>query len=174
MIQVKRLTLMTLCLAGINCGFNSIQAQEVIENELTTIDIESKSLPTVWTLQECIEYALQNNINLRKDRITAKSTAIDQLTAKAALFPSLSFSTSQNVVNRPFQESSDYVSNGEILKSNSKTSYNGNYGLNAQWTLYNGSKRLKTIEQEKLNTNAAQLDVLASENSIEEIGRAHV
>lgn len=168
MIQVKRLTLMTLCLAGINCGFNSIQAQEVIENELTTIDIESKSLPTVWTLQECIEYALQNNINLRKDRITAKSTAIDQLTAKAALFPSLSFSTSQNVVNRPFQESSDYVSNGEILKSNSKTSYNGNYGLNAQWTLYNGSKRLKTIEQEKLNTNAAQLDVLASENSIEE------
>ena len=153
---------------GINCGFNSIQAQEVIENELTTIDIESKSLPTVWTLQECIEYALQNNINLRKDRITAKSTAIDQLTAKAALFPSLSFSTSQNVVNRPFQESSDYVSNGEILKSNSKTSYNGNYGLNAQWTLYNGSKRLKTIEQEKLNTNAPQLDVLASENSIEE------
>ena len=148
--------------------FRSIQAQEVIENELTTIDIESKSLPTVWTLQECIEYALQNNINLRKDRITAKSTAIDQLTAKAALFPSLSFSTSQNVVNRPFQESSDYVSNGEILKSNSKTSYNGNYGLNAQWTLYNGSKRLKTIEQEKLNTNAAQLDVLASENSIEE------
>jgi outer membrane protein len=90
------------------------------------------------------------------------------LTAKAALFPSLSFSTSHNVVNRPFQETSSYVSGSEILQNSGKTSYNGNYGLNAQWTLYNGGKRLNTIKQEKLNSKAAQLDVETSENSIQE------
>ena len=168
MIQVKRIATVTLCLVGIGCGFNTVRAQERVSNETPTTDTPIQTYPEVWSLQDCINYALQNNISLRKDRISAKSTAIDQLTAKAALFPSLSFSTGQNVVNRPFQESSDYVSGGEILKSNSKTSYNGNYGLNAQWTVYNGSKRLKTIEQEKLNTQAAYLDVMSSENNIEE------
>ena len=72
------------------------------------------------------------------------------------------------MVNRPYQESSSTVSGTEILRSNSKTSYNGNYGLNAQWTVYNGSKRLKTIEQEKLNNRVAELDVATSEKNIEE------
>ncbi len=41
--------------------------------------------------------------------------------------------------------------------------------LNASWTIYNGSKRLNTIKQEKLNNQAANLDVAeTSENSIQE------
>lgn len=105
----------------------------------------------------------EQNITIRKNRITAASTQIDVKTAKAALFPSLSFSTSQQVVNRPYQETSSRVSGSEIISSNSKTSYNGNYGLNASWTLYNGNKRLKTIQQEKLNNQVAELDVATSE-----------
>jgi outer membrane protein len=126
------------------------------------------ALPAEWSLQDCIDYALSNNINIKKGRVNASSTDVDLLTAKAALFPSLSFSTSHNVVNRPFQETSSYVSGSEILQNSGKTSYNGNYGLNAQWTLYNGGKRLNTIKQVKLNSKAAQLDVETSENSIQE------
>ncbi len=168
MIQVKRLTIGVCCITSLGWGYTSALAQTATSVEVYSTEATAQVYPKVWTLQDCINYALQHNITLRKDRVSAQSTAIDQLTAKAALFPSLSFSTSQNVVNRPYQESSDYVSGGEILKSNSKTSYNGNYGLNAQWTVYNGSKRLKTIEQEKLNTQAAQLDVESTANSIEE------
>lgn len=131
-------------------------------------ETSSLQLPDEWTLQNCIDYALEQNITLRKSRITAESTAVDVKTAKAALFPSLSFSTSQNMVNRPYQESSSTVSGSEIIRNNSKTSYNGTYGLNAQWTVYNGHKRLKTIEQEKLNNRAAELDVATSENEIEQ------
>lgn len=82
--------------------------------------------------------------------------------------------TSKRIINCkkydkcPYQESSSTVSGSEIIRNNSKTSYNGTYGLNAQWTIYNGSKRLKTIEQEKLNNRAAELDVATSENDIEE------
>lgn len=121
-----------------------------------------------WTMQSCINYALKQNITLRKNRINTQSTAIDVKTARAALFPSLSFSTSQNMVNRPYQETSSIVSGTEILSSSSKTSYNGNYGLNASWTIYNGKKRLNTIQQEKLNNRVAELDVATAENSIEE------
>lgn len=149
MMNVKRLTVIAFLFSGAGM-LPGISAQEM------------------WDLQSCIDYALEQNITIRKSRVTAESTQIDVKTAKAALFPSLSFSTSQQVVNRPYQEKSNMVSGNEIISSSSKTSYNGNYGLNASWTLYNGSKRLKTIKQEQLNNQVAELDVSTSENSIQE------
>ena len=145
MINVRRLTVMTFLGAGMLSG---ISAQV---SPLQVDTLKETKIPAQWDLQSCIDYAKEQNITIRKNRITAASTQIDVKTAKAALFPSLSFSTSQQVVNRPYQETSSRVSGSEIISSNSKTSYNGNYGLNASWTLYNGNKRLKTIQQEKLN-----------------------
>lgn len=150
MKNVKRGIVLSLCIA-------------------TTLGAMAQQQPDPWTMQSCIDYALKQNITLRKNRINAQSTAIDVKTARAALFPSLSFSTSQNMVNRPYQETSSIVSGSEILSSSSKTSYNGNYGLNASWTIYNGNKRLNTIQQEKLNNRMAELDVATSENNIEEM-----
>lgn len=97
-----------------------------------------------------------------------EESMIDTKMAKAALFPSLSFSTSHNVVNRPYNEQSSIIDGSNVISTSHKTNYNGNYGLNASWTLYNGSKRLNTIEQEKLNNRIAKLDVATSENSIQE------
>ena len=162
MINVRRLTVMTFLGAGMLSG---ISAQV---SPLQVDTLKETKIPAQWDLQSCIDYAKEQNITIRKNRITAASTQIDVKTAKAALFPSLSFSTSQQVVNRPYQEKSSRVSGSEIISSNSKTSYNGNYGLNASWTLYNGNKRLKTIQQEKLNNQVAELDVATSENNIQE------
>ena len=162
MINVRRLTVIAFLGAGMLPGISA-------QNSSLQVDtLNETKLPAQWDLQSCIDYALEQNITIRKNRVTAASTQIDVKTAKAALFPSLSFSTSQQVVNRPYQESSSRVSGSEIISTNSKTSYNGNYGLNASWTLYNGSKRLKTIQQEKLNNQVAELDVATSENSIQE------
>ena len=112
--------------------------------------------PEVWDLASCVDYAMEQNINIRKSRITAESSTIDVKTAKADLFPSLSFSTSHNYVNRPLNEE------GSVKKN----SYNGNYGLNASWTVFNGGKNVKTINQEKLNSRVAELNVYQSENDI--------
>lgn len=162
MINVRRLTVIAFLGAGMLPGISA-------QNSSLQVDtLNETKLPAQWDLQSCIDYALEQNITIRKNRVTAASTQIDVKTAKAALFPSLSFSTSQQVVNRPYQESSSRVRGSEIISTNSKTSYNGNYGLNASWTLYNGSKRLKTIQQEKLNNQVAELDVATSENSIQE------
>ena len=141
---------------AVHVNHNGIDAFHRIKNGSQIIII--RDLPAQWDLQFCIDYALEQNITIRKNRVTAESTQIDVKTAKAALFPSLSFSTSQQVVNRPYQETSSRVSGSEIISSNSKTSYNGNYGLNASWTIYNGSKRLKTLKQERLNNQVAELE----------------
>lgn len=145
-------------LSGISAQVSPLQVDTLKETKI----------PAQWDLQSCIDYALEQNITIRKNRVTAESTQIDVKTAKAALFPSLSFSTSQQVTNTPYQETTNRVSGSEIFSSNKKTSYDGSYGLNASWTLYNGSKRLKTIQQEQLNNQVAQLDVATSENTIRE------
>ena len=80
------------------------------------------TVPDVWTLEDCIRYAVQNNITIRQSRLNTESSAIDIIASKGELFPSLSFSTSQSVINRPYQENSTTVSGTEILTSNNSTS----------------------------------------------------
>lgn len=121
-----------------------------------------------WTLQECINYALEKNIQLQQNKISLQESEIDIKDARASLFPSLSFSTGHNVVNRPYQEQSNTVSGTEIISSDEKTTYNGNYSLNAQWTLWNGGQRLNNLKQQKTNRDIARLTVSETENTLQE------
>ena len=80
--------------------------------------------PNQWSLKDCIQYALDKNIQLQQDKISLQESEEDVRSAKAALFPSLSFNTGQSIVNRPFQEQSAMVNGTEIIESNNKTTYN--------------------------------------------------
>ena len=128
----------------------------------------TQTLPAQWNLQACIDYALQQNITIRKNRLNAKSAEVDVKTARAALFPSLTASVSQRIVNRPNSQTNTIIDGDNITSSQSKTSYNGSYGIDANWTLYNGSKRLNTLKQQRMNNRIAELGVAESENTIEE------
>lgn len=128
-----------------------------------------------WSLKDCIRYALDKNIQLQQDKISLQESEEEVRSAKAALFPSLSFNTGQNIVNRPFQEQSAMVNGSEIIESNNKTTYNGSYNLSAQWTVWNGNKRLNNIKQQKTNRNITRLNVSEAENTLqEEIARLFI
>lgn len=129
---------------------------------------QSDSLPATWDLQRCIDHALEHNISVRKGRLQAESSAIDVKTAKAAFLPSIQGSIGQRLVNRPWSESSTLISGDQIKTSQSKTSYNGSYGIDLNWTLYNGNSRVNTLKQNELNSRIASLNVAESENSIQE------
>lgn len=123
---------------------------------LTAPCIQAQERPAQWDLTTCINYAMEQNIQIRKSKIALEESLIDTKTAQAALFPSLSFSTSQNLVNKPLNN----------VAGISKNSYSGNYGLNSSWTLYNGGKREKTIEQQKLQNRIQELSINKSRNDI--------
>ena len=125
-------------------------------------------MPKQWTLRNCIDYALEHNITIRRNRINVESTQEDVKTAKADFLPSLSGNISQRIVNRPNSASGTIISGDNITTSESKTSYNGSYGIDANWTVYNGNKRVNTLKQQQLNSRVAGLTVDESENSIEE------
>ena len=69
---------------------------------------------------------------------------------------------------REDSETNTIIDGDNITSSQSKTSYNGSYGIDANWTLYNGSKRLNTLKQQRMNNRIAELSVAESENNIEE------
>jgi len=122
----------------------------------------------VWTLQECLDYALANNIQLQQKRITAASDHEDVLQSKAALFPSVSFSTNQNASWRPFAETTINLAGGTMTTNRNTVSYNGSYGINANWTVWNGNRNTNTIKQNKLTEKIAELGIEQQANTIQE------
>ncbi|GIJ97432.1 transporter [Capnocytophaga stomatis] len=51
----------------------------------------------LWTLEDCIEYALQNNISIKQSEIDLKATDIDKLQARGVFFPSLNGNVTYNL-----------------------------------------------------------------------------
>lgn len=143
-------------------------AASVLSAAAATAQDSTGTVPEIWTLEDCIRYAVSNNITIRQSRLNTQSAEIDIRTSRAAMFPSLSFSTSQSVINRPYQENSTTVSGTELLLSNSSTSYSGSYGLNAQWTLFNGGRLRKTVKQDELAHRQSMLEEQTQSNSIVE------
>ena len=105
-----------------------------------------------WTLQECLDYALAHNISLQKKKLAVKSATEDVKGAKAALLPSLSISTNQNMGYKPWRDAGTIsISNGSVDTKVNKTYYNGTY-----------SKLDRMLEQQ------AALDSAVTANSIQE------
>ena len=122
-----------------------------------------------WTLKDCIDYAIQNNISLQKTRLQMLSTKEDVKQAQAELLPSLSFSTSQNVNYNPWPETNRAtVTNGYVETSVDKVYYNGSYGLNLNWTVWNGNRNRNQLKLEKITAEQAELDSATTANSIQE------
>lgn len=122
-----------------------------------------------WTLQECIDYALQHNISLKQNILTKQSAHEDVLQSKAELFPSVSASTSQNVSYTPFPETGrQQVANGYVETTTDKVFYNGTYGVNFNWTVWNGNQNRLKIKQNQLSELQAETDSAITANSIQE------
>ncbi len=121
-----------------------------------------------WTLKQCIDYALENNIQVQKNRVSEEQGEVSLWREKGAVFPSLSFSTSQSLGYRPFEESTAIVQNGQVTNTSNKVTYQGSYGLNASVTLWNGGINQKNIEAQKLQNQITELTTEDSELSIQE------
>ena len=120
-----------------------------------------------WTLQDCINYALANNISLQKTQLQKASANEDYLQSKAALLPSLSANTSQNVSYTPWV-ASGISSEGYTKSSIDKVYYNGSYSVMGNYTIWNGNKNRNQIKLNKLATEAAELDSAIQAQSLQE------
>ena len=75
-----------------------------------------------WTLKDCIDYAMQNNITLQQARLKKQTATEERKQSQAALFPSLTASTNQSVGYRPWLASGmTTVTNGTVNTKVNKT-----------------------------------------------------
>lgn len=163
--------------AGKNNAYKHMKIRTIIAivallPQLTAVAQEADTTD-VWDLQTCIDYAISNNIQIQQSRLALEESDEELAAARAAMYPTLSFSTSHNITNRPFGDSSNQVvddgTGGSVTSSSdSKTTYNGSYGLNASWTVWNGGKRSANIKQSKLSSEIAELDIAEQTNTLEE------
>lgn len=122
---------------------------------LFSLAVRGQEKPEKWDLKSCIDYAKAQNIQIKKSKVALQESQENTRLSKAELLPSLSFSTSHNLVNRPKSETSD------------KNDYSGSYGLNSSVDLYNGGKLRKTIKQQELQDKIQELTIREAENDIE-------
>lgn len=128
--------------------------------------VAAQDLVKQWTLQECLDYALENNIQLQKSRNDYLSGVEDTKMAKAARLPSLSVTSSQGFTNYPSASASFSDSHSGSYGFSSRNSYTGTYGINAGLTLYNGGKLQTAVKRQNLQN---QIDALSVEESANDI-----
>jgi outer membrane protein len=108
-----------------------------------------------WTLEECIEHALQNNIRIKQQEIMTKYqvNALEQ--SKLNLLPTLNGSASHNYAfGRALDETTYEFTENETVQSN-------NFYAGSNVTLFRGLVNYNTIQKNKYQ-------VLASEQELEQ------
>lgn len=136
-----------------------IQIVTLIVSIFLTSTLTTAQNSRKWSLIECINYALSNNIEVKSSTLTILEASENLKQAKESLFPTLSFSTSHNIVNQK-------IDNGQGNFSNS-ASYSGNYYLNSGITIYNGGTLTSTIKQKELLHKSSELSKEEVKNNIE-------
>ena len=121
-----------------------------------------------WTLRDCIQHALQNNITIRKNRVNEESGEATLKQNKSVLWPSLSFSTNHGVSYRPGQDADTYRDvDGEIVTT-PNTTVSSSYGINMNWTVWNGGINHKNVKAQEVANEIMELSTETSELSIQE------
>ena len=122
-----------------------------------------------WTMQECIDYAMENNITLQKSKLQKQSATEDLKGSKGALLPTVNASTNQSIGYQPWKDAGiATVTNGTVNTKVDKTYYNGSYAVNAQWTVWNGGKNTNNVKLKGIAEDDAELQTKETANSIQE------
>lgn len=124
---------------------------------------QQDAAPAPWTLEACIDHARANNLQVQSAQIAAEAGDIELEAAKAARYPTLSFSTGHNVSHQSaIKLINDY---GEVV-SDGSFSYGGSYGIGSTTTIYQGGRMRNTIRQQERRTESSRLGVEKSINDI--------
>lgn len=143
---------------------------------LFLLSLSTECVAKQWSLRNCIDYALANNIQLQKAKIKEYSALEDVKQSQAALLPSLNLSTSQNVNYTPWpQQGRATVADGYVQSSVDKVYYNGSYSLSGNWTVWNGNKNRNNVKLNKVAAEQARLDSATTANNVlEQIAQLYV
>lgn len=113
-----------------------------------------------YTLKQCIDVALANNITMQQMKLQAENgkIAVDQ--AKMNRYPNLNAGASQSInFGRSVNPYDNTVVANQQVNSN-------NLSLTSSVNLFQGFQNHLTIQQRQLNLSAAEADILTTRNNV--------
>lgn len=132
----------------------------VLSQVYSTTMAQGQPKDTVWTLQSCIQFALQQNLQVQKSSLTNEINKVNADQSKESRFPSLSASANENL-----QWSKSVPLGTGDYGSYSHTS-NTTFGISSSVVLFNGGRINNSIKQSELNYKAGQFDVETMKENI--------
>lgn len=109
--------------------------------------IQAQNTSKQWTLQECIQHAIENNIDLKQKEQAQESKKVDLHTSKYSWLPDLNASAGQN-----FDFGRSPSKTGVIVDRNSK---NSSAYIQTSMPLFTGLRIINDIQARKLDLQAA-------------------
>jgi outer membrane protein len=102
-----------------------------------------------WTLEECVTYAVENNLTIEQFELDLENAKIDKKDAEGSFIPSLNGNISVNertgLVTNP---NTNLIEPGSIFSTSA--------GLNSGMTIFDGLRNIKRLQRAKMNAIANQ------------------
>lgn len=128
---------------------------------LGMLTLPTKAQEKLFTLDDCIKYALENSTTIGRANNEVKSQTSWLEQKKAARNPNLLLSGKETL-----RSGKKYVENDYEESWDWENSSNLNFSLNSSVTLYNGAKLKNAIIQGQTNLDAAESDIQTQEELI--------
>ncbi len=125
-----------------------------------TLQIQAQNISNQFTLQQCIDLALKNNINVKQRELSLSTAQADKFQSKMAALPSLNAQLTNNY-NTGFAINpiTNTTQQDVTFRSN-------NFSLNSSVTLFNGFQTTNNIRLQQKNTQAVSFEVVAAKNNL--------
>ena len=112
-----------------------------------------------WSLDDCIKYALENNIEIKRQKLAADLSEYEYKQSKFELLPNLNAGLIHTF-------SSGRALNTETYKWQDRPNQDGSFGIASNLTLFNGLKNYNTIYKRKFDLLNSLTNVEKLENDI--------
>lgn len=111
-----------------------------------------------WTLQQCIDYAIRHNIEVKQSQNRIEKLKVEKSTLKSSFLPELNAGTSQKFdFGRSLNRSNTYED------SNTRST---SFSVSAEVPLFTGFRRSASISRNKFDLMAARADKELIENNL--------
>jgi len=126
---------------------------------LFTLNITNMQAQKLWSLEDCIQYAIENNIQIKRQELNAKMAKNNYIQSKIQVLPSISASGNHTVSQGRAVNYEDY-SYVDIQQQY------GSVNLSGYMYFFNGLQGYNSIKQNKFNLKASLEDLEKSKNDI--------
>lgn len=129
--------------------------------QIDTLKQDQQTPPSVkkWTLKECIDYALANNLTIQRTELNVDNSEVDYDQARLSRLPSINGSASYG---SSWGRGLDPVTNSFTTQQINSS----NLSATGSWLLFNGLRQHNTVNQSRSALGASEQDLSKAKNDL--------